>query len=438
MMHYQRRECIQLGLGAATAALSGKLFATPLSTPAPVQAKAKSLIQIWLWGGACHLDTFDPKPNAGAEYCGPYNKALPTVADGMEICMDLPLLAQQAQHYSLIRSMTHGVNGHETASYLVQTGHRPGNEVYPTIGAVLAHLQGHKDNSSTMIPPYVVLTKAQGRFSEAGFLGSPAKPFVTGGNPAGQPFEVEGIIAKGITRKQQISRRNLLQNLDTLEERVGTRENLQQSQASREQAYELILGDAGKVFDLSLEKESLRQSYGMNPFGQACLAARRLVQIGVKSVTINFDGWDTHKQHFSEMKKKLPMLDMGLSTLIRDCSEQGLLDSTLIWCMGEFGRTPKIQPEAPWNGGRSHFGEAFSALLAGGGLRGGRIVGATNGTGSEVIERPVYPWDLSASIYRQFGIPLDTKLIHPYGYELPLFPPETNEYRRGGLLNELT
>ena len=144
---------------------------------------------------------------------------------------------------------------------------------------------------------------------------------------------------------------------------------------AEKQAYDLILGDAGKVFDLTQEKDELRDRYGRNTFGQSCLVARRLVERGVPYVTINYKGWDTHKQHFQTMRRKLPELDKGLATLLQDLSDRGLLDSTIVWCCGEFGRTPKVQWEPPWNGGRGHYGKVFSALVAGGGFKGGHVVG---------------------------------------------------------------
>jgi len=180
-------------------------------------AKAKSVIQIWMWGGPAHLDTFDPKPEAGRDYCGDLLNPIPTNVDGIRIGELLPLLAQQADKYSIIRSMTHGNNGHETAAYMVQTGRPPGGrEVYPCAGAVTSLFKGYDAGYQGLIPPYVVLTEPQGRFSEAGFLGSKYKPFATGGDPARIPFAVEGVVAPGISEQRQQARRNLLQQLNTL------------------------------------------------------------------------------------------------------------------------------------------------------------------------------------------------------------------------------
>ena len=183
--------------------------------PAQTQAKAKAVIQIWMWGGPSHLDTFDPKPEAGYDYCGPLNKPIATNVDGIRIGELLPLLAKQADKYSIIRSMTHGNNGHETAAYMVQTGRPPGGRlVYPCVGAVVSLFKGYDAGYKGLIPPYIVLTEPQGRFSEAGFLGPRYKPFATGGDPAQTRFAVEGVVAQGITDERQQDRRELLHKLE--------------------------------------------------------------------------------------------------------------------------------------------------------------------------------------------------------------------------------
>ncbi len=359
-----RREAIRAGFAAA-----GLYAGAGNAATAP--GKARSVIQIWMWGGPSHLDTFDPKPEAGSDYTGPLASPIETNVSGIRISELLPLLAKQADKYSLIRSMTHGVNAHETASYTVQTGRvQGGREVFPSVGAVVSLFKGYAAGYKGLIPPYIVLTEPQGRFSEAGFLGSRYKPFATGGDPAQARFAVEGVVAPGITEERQRGRREYLHQLDTLGQAMQGTPEMKAFEASEEQAYELILGDAGKVFDLSLEKDDVRERYGRNTFGQSCLAARRLVERGVPYVTINYKGgWDTHKQNFQVMRQRLPQMDRGLATLLQDLSERGLLESTVVWWSGEFGRTPKVMWEAPWNGGRGHWGRVFCALVAGGGSR---------------------------------------------------------------------
>lgn len=404
----------------------------------PRVAKAKSVIQIWMWGGPCHIDTFDPKPGAGYDYCGPLDKPIATNVDGIQIGQLLPLLAKQADKYSIIRGMTHGNNGHETASYLVQTGRASGGrDVYPSVGAVASLFKGYDAGYTGLIPPYVVLTEPQGRFSEAGFLGSKYKPFATGGDPGQPRFAVEGVVAPGISDQRQKARRELLHKLNTLGRAMPGDASLKALYQSEDQAYELILGDAGKLFDLSQEKDELRDRYGRNTFGQSCLMARRLVEKGVPYITVNYKGWDTHKQHFQTMNRKLPEMDKGLATLLQDLSERGLLDSTIVWWSGEFGRTPKVSWEPPWNGGRNHHGKVFSAVVAGGGFKGGHVVGASDAKGDEVKERPVYPADLIGGMYELMGIDANATLPHPQGQVVRVTPVAAEGVKTGGRLTEI-
>ncbi len=437
-----RREAVRGGLAAGLSLLLGNQVTLHGRTPAPSvgrPSKAKSVIQVWLWGGASHIDTFDPKPEAGADYCGPLRSFTPTNVDGIRIGESLPLLAKQADKYSLIRSMTHRNNGHETAAYMVQTAREPGGrDVYPSVGAVVSLFKGYDAGYQGLIPPYIVVTRPQGRFSEAGFLGTRFKPFATGGDPAQSRFVVEGVVAEGITEDRQQDRRNLLQKLNSLKMAMPGDPQLTALKQCEDQAYDLILGDAGKVFDLSQEKDELREQYGRSTFGQSCLLARRLVEKGVPYTTINYSGWDTHKGHFPTMQRKLPELDKGLATLLADLSDRGLLQSTIVWCCGEFGRTPRVQWEAPWNGGRGHYGNVFTVLVAGGGFRGGQVVGASTEKGEEVKDRPVYPVDLIGSMYDLLGIDSTGTLPHPQGQTVSVLPTADDGAASGGRLTEIT
>jgi hypothetical protein len=390
-----------------------------------------------MWGGPSHLDTFDPKPDAGADYCGPYATPIETNVSGIRICQRLPLLAKQADKYSIIRSMTHGINGHETASYVTQTGRPVGGEVYPCTGAVVSRFKGVDAGYKGLLPPYIVLTKPQGRFSESGFMGLRYKPFATGGKPNAPVFTVEGIIQQGITRARQNDRRQLLHDLETYGRKMKGNPAFQQMDMCEEQAYELILGDAGKVFDVKTEDQALRDRYVQSDFGASCLIARKLVEAGVPYITINYNGWDTHKKHFDIMNNKLTELDRGFSTLLDDLAQRGLLDSTIVWWGGEFGRGPKIQYDAPWNGGRSHYGKCFSHVIAGGGFQGGQVVGTSNDKGMEVADRPVYPWDLIGSMYEQLGIDPNAQLPHPQGIDVRVCPTEADGVTMGGRLREI-
>ncbi|HPD28835.1 MAG TPA: DUF1501 domain-containing protein [Phycisphaerae bacterium] len=438
-----RRATLKQGLlGAAGLAFLDheKAWAQPAaqsahSTTRP--AKARAVIQIWMWGGPSHLDTFDPKPDAGPDYCGPLNKPIATNVDGIRIGELLPKLAQQADKYSIIRSMTHGVNAHETASYIVQTGRKPDRLVYPCVGAVVSVFKGYDGGYKGLVPPYIVLTEPQGRFSEAGFLGQRYKPFATGGDPNQSRFVVEGIVAEGISDERQHSRRQLLHKLDSLGRAMPANAQFAQLDRCEEKAYDLMFGEARKLFDLSSEKDEIRERYGRTTFGQSCLMARRLVESGVPYVTINYKGWDTHKQHFETMRRKLPEMDQGMASLLQDLSDRGLLDGTIVWWSGEFGRTPKVQWEAPWNGGRGHYGNCFSAVVAGGGFKGGRVVGASDAKGQEVAARPVYPQDLIRSMYELLGIDPDGPLPNARGLAVPVLPAAEGDAQGGGPLKEI-
>ena len=401
-------------------------------------AKAKSIIQIWMWGGPSHLDTFDPKPAAGYDYCGPLDKPIPTNVNGIVIGELLPLLAKQADKYSIIRGMTHGINAHETASYVVQTGHRSGgHDVYPSVGAVVSLFKGYNAGYTGLIPPYIVLTQPLGRFSEEGFLGPRYQPFATGGDPAQAQFVVDGVVAQNITIQRQRDRRELLRQLNSIGAVSNAGASLDAFTQSEEKAYDLILGESGKVFDLSLEKDDIRDRYGRNTFGQSCLVARRLVEQGVAFVAINYNGWDTHKQNFQIMHQRLPQMDKGMATLIEDLSQRALLDSTILWWGGEFGRTPRVMWEAPWNGGRNHHGDAFCTVLAGGGFKGGHVIGSTDAKGEQVHDRPVSPGEVIASMYELLGIGPAAKLPHPQGLDVPAVPPALEGTGPAGRLSEI-
>jgi len=416
-----RRDFIRMGAaGVAGLQFGASAFAQapkPLSNP-----RAKAVIEIWMWGGPSQIDTFDPKPGAGRDYTGPFTDVVETNVSGIRIGAMLPKLAQQADKYSIIRSLTHGIRAHETATYMMQTGREPGGgEVYPCVGAVVSRFK--ESGYQGVVPPYVVLTRSHGRFSEEGFLGPRFKPFATGGDPSRDPFLVEGIIADGISDQRQTERRNLLHQLDSLGQQLPDNPRFLKMNQSETDAYDLILGEAREIFDLKRESEKLREAYGMNSFGQSCLQARRLVEQGVPYVTVNYSGWDTHKAHFNIMNQKMPEFDQAMATLLEDLSSRGLLDETVIWCSGEFGRTPRVQWKEPWNGGRGHFADCFSGIVAGGGFKGGQVVGSTNAIAAEVVDRPVYPQDLIGSIYELVGIDPRGTILNGAGQAVPLTLP---------------
>ena len=262
-------------------------------------------------------------------------------------------------------------------------------------------------------------------------------PFATGGNPAQTPFAVEGVVAPGITTQHQHERRELLHQLDTLAQDLPADPQIVAATQAENMAYDMILGDGAKVFDLSEEKPEVRDRYGRTKFGQSCLVARRLIERGIPYVTINYPGWDTHKENFQVMRRQLPEMDKGYATLLQDLSERGLLDSTIVWWGGEFGRTPKVMWEAPWNGGRNHWGKVFSAVVAGGGFKGGQVVGASDARGEEVKDRPVYPADLIGSIYTLLGIDGTAKLPNPEGLDTRVLPTADEGVKMAGQLKEI-
>jgi hypothetical protein len=458
--HVSRREAMRRGVwGAAgviaAGGLGSRVFAAePAKTPEQIAAeqkaardeaakakaqnkgKIKSVIQIFLWGGMSHNDAWDPKPGTGWDYLGEFDKAIPTNVEGIQLSALFPQLAKQADKYSLIRSMTHGNNGHETAAYLMQTGHKPGGRLaYPSVGAIFAFFK--KEQYKGLLPPYIVMLQAAGRFSEEGFLGPGYKPFATGGDPNADRFEVQGIVNRGINERQK-ARRELVDTINLLGYGLADAPEMAAVEEAKQKAYGLILGKGKEVFNLENEPTVLRDRYGRNTFGQECLAARRMVEAGVPYITISFPGgWDTHSNHFATMQRQCPWLDQGLATLIADLSEKGLLDSTLVWCTGEFGRTPKVSWEPPWNGGRHHYGAVFTVLVAGGGFKGGRVVGSSDEKGEKVKERPVYPADLLGSFYLLAGIDANAQLPHPLGFDARVLDTENEGMKSTGLLEEI-
>ena len=384
---------------------------------------AKSVIEIWMWGGPCQLDTFDPKPDAPYDYNGG-RKAIDTNVPGFKVHEWLPELAQCADLYSVVRSMTHPHFGHETATYLMQTGRNPGGgETYPAIGAVIAMMKAKSYKGD--LPPFVILTGEKGRFSELGFLSERYAPLVTGGNPNNQRFIVDGIVPPGGLTDEEIEGRfGLLRDLDSYGH-TGVKPSaaIREFNAAGHAAHHIIKGDAAKTFDLTLESAETRSRYGRTPFGQSLLVARRLVEYGVPYITVNMSGWDSHKRHFETMERRTKEFDKALAALLKDLAAHGLLETTVVWASGEFGRTPKVDWDPPWNGGRNHFATCFSALVAGGGFKGGVAVGASDETASHVVSRPVTPVDFLGSIYERAGIDPDGPLPNPKGLKMTVLPP---------------
>ncbi len=392
--------------------------------------RAKSVILVYLDGGPSQTDTFDPKPDAGRNYYGSYKGVAKTNVEGIEIGEKLPLLATMADKYSLIRTMTHGSNAHETGHYAMITGDTSGGAiVYPSFGAVISYKL--KDTYKGILPCYISVTSANSRFNEGGFLGNEYKSFDTGGKPESKEYEVEGVVNRFVNRERMDKRMALLGEFEKGDMDKALIDSL------RGVNMEFIWGKSRELFNLANESDSVKLRYGKNRLGQSCLVARKLVEAGVPFVNVRMTGWDTHKKHFQRMGSMLPTLDKALSALISDLDQRGLLDSTIILCGGEFGRTPKVEWEAPWNGGRAHYGKTFSYLVAGGGFHGGKVVGKTNKTGEKVEERPVAPCDLIGSIYLLMGIDPYGTLPHVSEGDLPILPSLLDKKRSHGLLYEI-
>lgn len=419
----RRREFLRLGALAPLGLTCADMFR--LQAQAPVAATgsgkppapARACILLWLDGGPSHLDTFDPKPDAPVEVRSPF-KSIPTTVPGIHLCEHLPRTARQMSHIALIRSLTHELGNHDTGSRFLLTGHRPSPALeHPSLGSVVAW---HQRRSTHVLPPYIAIpgdgVGGQSNAARAGFLPGAFNPFSAGANPGNVP---DLQLPEGITFERSDRRREMLARLDAFAELPETDLAVRNRDAFYDQAYRLIASpEARGAFSLDTEKPATREAYGRSRLGTGCLLARRLVEAGSRFVTVVDHGWDTHQQIARELPDsrfpgsgKIPSLDRAYSTLLADLHERGLLDSTLVVLMGEFGRTPKLNAL----GGRDHWPRAGFVALAGGGVRGGQVIGATNGFGEVPIDRPVSPEDLAWSLLTRMGINPATELTTPTG-----------------------
>ncbi len=352
--------------------------------------RAKHCIVMFMSGGPSQLDTFDPK-QPSAETSGPF-KPIQTSVKGIEFSEHLPLVAEQAHHLSVIRSMVSREGNHERARYLLHTGYAPGGAVrHPTLGSLTSY---YLDDDESHLPSCVNINSPT--FS-GGFLGASHDPFVVN-NPLEKVDDIEYPPQMDTHRFRE--RLKMLKNLekDFISKRAG--QGTEAHEVIYKKADELINSPNIKAFDLREEPTEIKEAYGMNRFGQGCLMARRLIESGVKFVEITLDGWDTHENNFERTKELLNAVDPAFAMLIKDLSERDLLDETVILWLGEFGRTPKINP----NDGRDHHPNGWSAVIAGGGTRGGQVIGSTNEDGTEVITDPIGVPDLFASLCFTLGI----------------------------------
>lgn len=371
-----------------------------------IEAKAQSIIHIFLPGGMAHQESFDPKPYSPIEYRGEM-KTLKTNT-GEEFSETLPKLAQVADKIAVIRSMTHGEAAHERGTHNMFTGYRPSPAlIYPSMGSVVSHEYGPRNN----LPPYVCVPGVPNEFAGSGYLSSSFAPFSLGSDPAAGGFKVQDLnLANGVNEQRFARRRSALEAVNDYFSQRDKSDNVGAMNTFYERAYSLISSPAAReAFNIDAEPAAIRDEYGRNTAGQRLLMARRLVAAGVRFVSLTYGGWDMHNQITGGMRNQMPALDQGLSTLVRDLDRNGLLKSTLIMVSSEFGRTPKINATA----GRDHWPKVFSVMLAGGGIKGGLIYGSSNATASEPEEDPVEPGDLATTVYHLLGIVADKELMAP-------------------------
>ena len=378
-------------------------------------------ILLWMQGGPSHVDTFDPKPDAPAEIRGEFG-TIPTTLPGVRMVEHLPLLAQQTDKFSIIRGHDPQNGSHGTADHLMMSGHKFNPSLpFPCYGSVVAKERGYRDGMF----PFVQLGRyIDRRFNGgiAGFLGDQYNPFEVLDDPNARTFKVRDLSLANDGEHVRLERRYaMLTELDRHQKQVEeTAAVVKARDIFYEKAHGLITSPAAKkAFDLTQEPDKVRDGYGRNSFGQSCLLARRLIEAGVHFVTVTDGGWDTHQNNFKSLKDRLlPRLDQGYAALLQDLHDRGLLESTLVVWFGDFGRTPKINPSA----GRDHWASAGVACLGGGGVKTGEVVGATNQLGEFVIDNPVTPQDLAATIYHALGIPLHTWYRSQDGRPVELVP----------------
>jgi hypothetical protein len=382
----------------------GALPLLGLSLPELLSARAagaesrpdRNVILLFMNGGPSHMDTWDPKPEAPSEYRGEFT-GIPTNVDGIQVGECLPKMAQVADKYAIVRSVTSPEASHERACHYMLTGYRvlPTLE-YPAYGSVLMKERGFK----TALPPYVAIPQTL-RGGTPGYLGSTYQPFSIGDPGAQGRFSVRDISAP-LGEARMRARADLLAAQDAKFKQNDPDGSLKALDEFYTRAYDLVSSpEAKKAFDLSQEPDNLKDQYGRTSFGMGCLLARRLIEAGTRCVTVSNGGWDTHGNNFKALREqRLPPIDAGFSTLLRDLSDRGLLQNTLVLWMGEFGRTPKVNK----NGGRDHYPRCQSVVFAGGGVRGGQVVGRSDATASLPAENPVRPEDMAATIYHLLGI----------------------------------
>ncbi len=432
--HLKRREFLQLGSLSAIGLSLPQLLAAKEQDAIRPGHEDRACIMIFNLGAPSHVDLWDMKPDAPSEIRGPF-KPIRTKSPDIDISEILPKHAKIADKFSLVRSVYHGGAAvHDAGWQIMQTGRRfTGGIQTPHAGAVASHLLGRKSD----LPPFVVLPELMGRGGgnlpngqAGGFLGKAHDPFALNADPSKKDFKVPDLLPPDLVGAARLDRRRKMREIID-----GSVKNFEASEDARllndnfQAAFRMMTSEQARAaFDLSQEKQSTRERYGMNRFGQCCLLARRLVENGVRLITVNsfltvFNelSWDIHgsKPFISvqQMKEQVaPMYDQGYSALIEDLDQRGLLGDTLVTTLAEFGRTPKVNPA----GGRDHWPQCFTVSFAGGGVQGGRVIGKSDPIGGLPIERPVPPADVVATIFESLGLNPKALLPGPAGRPFPL------------------
>jgi hypothetical protein len=405
-----RRGLLQLGVPLLGLGLADVLRSRAAAkSSASANTRQRSLIVFWTHGGMSQQDTYDLKPDAPPEFRGIY-KPIPTSAPGIDITELFPRQAKVMDRLSIVRSVHHGNGIHAPSAHWMQTGYfgptlARNAPQKPSFGSVIARAVGAR---SPEMPAYVTIPKAEAfGYQGSVYLGAAYQPFQVGADPNAPEFQVANItLPRGLTLDAVRTRSAMLKEFDTLRRDIDASGVLEGLDTFKAQALEMVAGDrVREAFDINREDPRLRDRYGRHMYGQAALLARRLVEAGSTCVTVNTGYWDHHNDIYSDknLPEHLPPLDTSIAALVEDLTDRGMLDDVMIFCAGEFGRTPLINGDA----GRDHWANCFSVLLAGGGIQGGRIVGASESRGGQVLERPATPQDVLATIYRALGIPLD-------------------------------
>lgn len=396
-----RRDAIRIGVIGSTGLTIGGFARMAEAGQINSRAQGKSAIFVELAGGPSHIDTFDLKPNGDAEIRGPF-QAVKTNVSGIEFCEHLPKLAQCADKFAILRGVSHSLGAHALGQKFVFTGNRPTPSLeYPALGAVAAkELESERD-----IPSYVAIPREN---AGPGHLGVKYAPLSTNNTPrAGQPFNVRGIqLGGGLTLEEIGKRQSLLRELDTKFEAIKQSDDLLSGlDKFSQEAFDMITSRRTRTaFDISKESSSYQKMFGEDEFSQSCLLATRLVESGVRFVTVTLGGWDTHQDNFTRLKDNLlPKLDAGLAGLFHGLQQKGLLESTSVYVTGEFGRTPKINSRSA-EGGRDHYPRCMFMLMGGGGVRGGQVIGESDAKGAAPKHEGIKPEDVAASFYHSLGI----------------------------------